>query len=169
MAGLMVVLLVVAIAAAIAALEMRKPFASFIAAAVGGVGFIVALFVMRAPGLAVLPIVVAGLLVWMLLKAGAAGDLGAPSTSRADLAGQIVGLVLVVLVLVLGVRVFSGMPRLGEAVFASVAGSPAEAYGGSSFLAVLFSYRVLDALAVGALIVGAVVAWFAIRAAKERS
>jgi hypothetical protein len=164
MAGLMLVLLVIAIAAAIAALEVRNLFTSSVAAAVGGLGFIVALFVMRAPGVAVLPIVVAGALVWMLSRAEARSDLKSASTDRGDLAGQVVGLALVVILLVLGVGAFSGMPKLGEAPFASIAGSPATAYGSASFLAILFSYRILDALGIAALIVGAVVAWLAIRA-----
>jgi hypothetical protein len=165
----MLVLLVVAIAAAIAALEVRNLFTSFVAAAVGGLAFIVVLFVMRAPGVAVLPIIVAGALVWMLLKAGARSDLKAASAARGDLAGQIVGLALVIILLALSRGIFSGMPKLGQAPFASLAGSPAAAYGSASFLAVLFSYRVLDALGVAALIVGAVLAWLAIRAAGERS
>jgi len=169
MAGLMLVLLVVAIGAAIAALEVRSLFTSFVAAAVGGLAFIVALFVMRAPGVAVLPIIVAGALVWMLLRAGARSDLKTAAAGRRDVVGQVVGLALVVILLVLTIGVFSEMPKLGEAPFASIADSPAAAYGSASFLAVLFSYRVLDALGVAALIVGAVLAWLAIRAAGERS
>jgi hypothetical protein len=169
MAGLMLVLFVVAIAAAIAALEVRNLFASFVAAVVGGLAFIVALFVMRAPGVAVLPIIVAGALVWMLLRAGAWRDLKTAPAGRGDLAGQVVGLALVVILLLLTIGVFSEMPKLGEAPFVSIAGSPAATYGSTSFLAVLFSYRILDALGVAALIVGAVLAWLAIRVAAEKS
>lgn len=163
MAGLMLVLLVVAIAAAIAALESRTLFTSYAAAAVGGLAFIVAIFVLRAPGVAVPPIVVAALLVWMLLRGG--GDLKNPLADRGGLAGLVVSLALLAILLVLAIGAFSGMPKLGEAPFASVSGSPAMAYGSTNFMAVFFSYRILDALGIAILAIGALVAWFAVRAA----
>jgi len=156
----MLVLLVIAIAAAIAALEVRNLFTCFAAAAVGGLAFVVAVFAMRAPGVGVLAAVVGALLVWMLLRA--AGVLRAAPAGGSGLAGLVVALALLVILFMVAVRAFSGMPKLGEAAFASVAGAPAMAYGSANFMTVLFSYRLLDFLGLVALIVVAVAAWLAL-------
>ncbi|HVP58444.1 MAG TPA: hypothetical protein VMU02_10125 [bacterium] len=169
MTGLILILLSVAIVTAVAALEIPRLATAFMAAAVGGLAFLVALFVLRAPGVAVLPIIAEAALVWMLLKAGASSDLRAASADKGNLAVRVVGLVLLVILLVLGFGAFSGMPKLGDAPYASISGSPAATYGSASFLAILFSYRALDAVGLGALIVGAMIAWLAIRAAERKA
>ncbi len=155
MVALMGLALGISIVAAVVALESRNLYSSLISSGVGWLAFLIGLVLMRALGVALVPLLAAVLAVWLLVRAKAASGLKAPLAGGRDLLRHVVTLILLAVLFVVSFRALGGMPGLGEAPFASISGTPVVAYGSANFLTVLFSYRLLDAIGALAVIFAA--------------
>jgi hypothetical protein len=142
---------------AIAALEFRNLYRAYIFSGVLWLAFLIGLVAMRAPGVAVIPILIAILMAWRFARVRSGDGLRASLAPTGDVPGLVLTLALLALFFVLGFRALRGMPEFGDGPFFSMAGTTALAYGGASFVSVLSSWRLLDLLGAIAAIATSIV------------
>jgi len=148
------VLIILAAVAAIVALESRNLLVGLGAAVVIGLLLIVTCLYVRAFDVAVVLIVAVAVPVWILAKR-AVGLKVAPADVR-DLPGVVVAVALLVILFVVSLKALGGLPKFGEPVFGSIAGSPGMVYGGA-IASVFFRYRLFDILACAVVLLAGLV------------
>ena len=139
-----VVLIVLAVVAALVALEARNLSVSLGAAVAIGLLLAVACLYARAFDVAVILLVGDAIPAWILAKRAA--GLKGTSVAGRDLVGLVVTVALLVILLAVSFKALGGLPKFGEPAFGTVAGSPGVAYGGA-IAGVFFRYRLFDILA----------------------
>jgi multisubunit Na+/H+ antiporter MnhB subunit len=178
MVELMGAVILFSIIAAIIAIESRDLLSAVVSISAVGFGLIVAFFYMRAPDVAIVPIVVEVLVLTILVRATLRVGLKTFIGNR-DTFGMVVTLVLLGVFFLVGLKAFEGLPKFGEPVFASIAGSPTMEYvkdglkdtgAGNIVSAVLLDYRGYDTLGEATVLFTAILGAVAImrkRARKE--
>lgn len=163
------VLLLFMVMGAIIAIETRDLLAAVISVTAVGFGSVIAFFYLRAPDVAVVPIVVEVLVLVILIRATLRVGLKTFIGNRAFF-GYLVTIALLTVIFLAGIRVLDGLPSFGDPVVARIAQAPAKAYiesglkdtGATNIVtAVLLDYRAYDTLGEATVlftsIIGAVV------------
>jgi multisubunit Na+/H+ antiporter MnhB subunit len=154
MLELMGLLLLFMIIAAIVAIETRDLLAAVISVTAVGFGIIIAFFYMRAPDVAIVPIVVEVLVLVILIRATLRVGLKTFVGNR-DFFGMMVTMAMLAVIFLAAIRVFDGLPDFGQPVFANLAHAPSNHYvanglkdtGAANLVtAVLLDYRAYDTL-----------------------
>jgi len=162
--------------AAIIAIESRDLLSAVVSVSAVGFGLIVAFFYMRAPDVAIVPIVVEVLVLAIMVRATLRVGLKTFIGNR-DTFGMVVTLMLLAVFFLVGVKAFEGLPRFGEPAFASIAGSPTMEYvknglqetGAANIVsAVLLDYRGYDTLGEATVLFTAILGALAIVRRKAR-
>jgi multicomponent Na+:H+ antiporter subunit B len=164
------------IIAAIVAIESRDLLSAVVSVTAVGFGLIVAFFYMRAPDVAIVPIVVEVLVLVILIRATLRVGLKTFIGNR-DLFGMMVTLTLLAVFFVMGLKAFDSLPRFGEPAFAAIAGAPAMEYvksglkdtGAANMVtAVLLDYRGYDTLGEATVLFTAIIGAIAVIRRKAR-
>jgi multicomponent Na+:H+ antiporter subunit B len=151
---LMGLLLLFMIVAAIVAIETRDLLAAVISVTAVGFGLIIAFFYMRAPDVAVVPIVVEVLVLVILIRATLRVGLKTFVGNR-DFFGYLVTMAMLFVIFLAAIRVFDGLPKFGEPIISTIAEAPSRVYvaeglkqtGAANIVtAVLLDYRAYDTL-----------------------
>lgn len=151
---LLVILLVLMIIGAIIAIETTRLLSSIVC--VGAVGFLIsiAFLFLGAPDLAITQLVVEALCLIILIRATINRDLTSVSGDR-EFFGLTVTVAMVLVLAIIGIKVFDEFPALGQPVMDRMAGATAEAYlargledtGARNVItAMMLGYRNFDAL-----------------------
>jgi len=170
MLDLLGIVILFTIVAAIVAIEMRDILGVVIAISAVGTGLIIAFFFMLAPDVAIVPIVVEVLTLVILVKATLRPELKTFVGNR-DFFGLMVTVAMLLVVGILGMRVFDGLPRFGVPVFASAPNTPGMYYvtnglrdtGAANIVSsVILDYRAYDTLGEATVLFTAVMGAIAI-------
>ncbi len=173
---LMGLLLLFMVIAAIVAIETRDLLAAVISVTAVGFGIIIAFFYMRAPDVAIVPIVVEVLVLVILIRATLRVGLRTCIGNR-DFFGFMVTLVLLAVIFLAGIRVFDGLPKFGNPVFANSLTAPSRLYlargleetGATNIVtAVLLDYRAYDTLGEATVLFTSIIGAIAILRRKAR-
>lgn len=168
--------IVFCVIAAIIAIESRDLLSAVVSVSVVGFGLIIAFFYMRAPDVAIVPIVVEVLVLAIMVRATLRVGLKTFIGNR-DTFGMVVTLMLLTVFFLVGIRAFEGLPKFGEPAFASIPGSPTMEYvknglqetGASNIVsAVLLDYRGYDTLGEATVLFTAILGALAIIRRKAR-
>jgi multisubunit Na+/H+ antiporter MnhB subunit len=161
----LIILLVLMIAAAIAAVEMKDLHSSVIVVGTVGLGLAVAFLILQAPNLAIVQIVVEILVLILLIRATAHREEDPVPTRTRWVVGAIAAVFLAVFIIA-AVRAATGLPPFGSprmtvAQIYQLAGPPATgaANVGAS---IALGYRAYDTLGETAVLVAAVIGAIAI-------
>ncbi len=169
-------LLLFMIVASIVAIETRDLLAAVISLTAVGFGVIIAFFYMRAPDVAVVPIVVEVLVLVILIRSTLRVGLKTFIGNR-DLFGMIVTVAMLAVVFLAGIRVFSFFPTFGEPVITRIPDAPSRIYlenglkdtGAANIVtAVLLDYRGYDTLGEATVLFTAVMGAIAVIRKKAR-
>jgi multisubunit Na+/H+ antiporter MnhB subunit len=164
------------IIAAIIAIESRELLSAVVSITAVGFGLIVAFFYMRAPDVAIVPIVVEVLVLTILVRATLRVGLKTFIGNR-DTFGMVATLVLLAVFFLVGLKAFEGLPKFGEPAFANIPGSPTMEYvknglketGAANIVsAVLLDYRGYDTLGEATVLFTAIMGAIAIIRRKAR-
>lgn len=161
---------------AIIAVETADLLSSIIS--VGAVGFLlsIAFLFLGAPDVAKTQIVVEILCLIILIRATLSRDLTAVSGER-EFFGMVVSVVMIVMVLLLGIQVFSEFPTFGSPVMDRIPDAPSNTYlvtglrstGAPNIVsAILLDFRAFDALGQATVLFCAVLGALAILRRKPR-
>jgi multisubunit Na+/H+ antiporter MnhB subunit len=173
---MMGLLLLFMIVAAIVAIETRDLLAAVISVTAVGFGVIIAFFYMRAPDVAIVPIVVEVLVLVILIRATLRVDLKTFIGNR-DFFGYLVTLAMLAVVFLAANRVFEGLPPFGQPVMARLADAPSKLYianglketGAANLVtAVLLDYRAYDTLGEATVLFTSIIGAVAIIRKKAR-
>jgi len=154
MLELMGSVMIFTIIAALVAIESRDLLSSVVSMSAVGFGWIVGFFYLRAPDVAIVPIVMEVLVLVILIRATLRPGLKTFIGNR-DLFGMIATIILLTFFFLVGNRVFENLPKFGEPIFASIPGAPAMEYVKSGIkdtgspnvvTGVLLDYRAYDTL-----------------------
>ena len=141
-----------------------------------GFGSIIAFFYLRAPDVAVVPIVVEVLVLVILIRATLRVGLKTFIGNR-DFFGYLVTVAVLVVIFLAGIRVFDGLPRFGDPVITRIAEAPSRVYlesglkdtGASNIVtAVLLDYRAYDTLGEATVLFTSIVGAIAIMRKRAR-
>jgi multisubunit Na+/H+ antiporter MnhB subunit len=168
--SLLVILLILMIIGAIIAIETTNLLSSIVC--VGAVGFVIsiAFLFLGAPDLAITQLVVEILCLIILIRATINRDLTSVSGDR-EFFGMIVTVAMVLLLTVVGIRIFGDFPPFGQPVMDRLAQAPAAAYlaegteqtgSRNAVAALLLDYRNWDTLGQVAVLFCAVLGALAI-------
>ncbi len=121
------IILIMMIIGALIAIETKNLLSSIIS--VGAVGFLLAIMFLflRAPDLAITQMVVEILCLVILIRATISRDLTAISGGR-EFFGLITTATLIILITVLGLKIFEDFPAFGSSVLDRVIDAPAKTY-----------------------------------------
>lgn len=170
------VLLLFMVMGAIIAIETRDLLAAVISVTAVGFGSIIAFFYLRAPDVAVVPIVVEVLVLVILIRATLRVGLKTFLGNRAFF-GYLVTIALLVVIFLAAIRVFDGLPSFGDPVVARIADAPSRIYlesglkdtGATNIVsAVLLDYRAYDTLGEATVLFTSIVGAVAILRKKAR-
>lgn len=170
------ILLLFMVMAAIVAIETKDLLAAVISVTAVGFGAIIAFFYMRAPDVAVVPIVVEVLVLVILIRATLQVGLKTFIGNRAFF-GFLVTVALLVVIFLGSVRVINGLPGFGDPVVARFMDAPSKAYiesglqdtGATNIVtAVLLDYRAYDTLGEATVLFTSIVGAIAILRKKAR-
>jgi len=170
------VLLLFMVMGAIIAIETRDLLASVISVTAVGFGSVIAFFYLRAPDVAVVPIVVEVLVLVILIRATLRVGLKTFIGNRAFF-GYLVTTALLVVIFLAGVMVIDGLPAFGDPVVARIAEAPSKVYiergladtGATNIVtAVLLDYRAYDTLGEATVLFTSIVGAVAILRRKAR-
>jgi multicomponent Na+:H+ antiporter subunit B len=163
------ILLLFMVMAAIIAIETRDLLAAVISVTAVGFGAVIGFFFLRAPDVALVPIVVEVLVLVILIRATLRVGLKTFIGNR-DFFGYLVTMALLVVIFLASIRAIDGLPRFGDPVMARFMDAPSKAYiesglkdtGAANIVtAVLLDYRAYDTLGEATVlftsIVGAIV------------
>jgi multicomponent Na+:H+ antiporter subunit B len=163
------VVLLFMVMAGIVAIETRDLLAAVISVTAVGFGAIIAFFYLRAPDVALVPIVVEVLVLVILIRATLRVGLKSFIGNRAFF-GYLVTVALLVVIFLAAVRVIDGLPAFGDPVTMRFTDAPSQVYienglkdtGATNMVtAVLLDYRAYDTLGEATVlftsIIGAVV------------
>ena len=176
MLELMGILLLFMIIAAIVAIETRDLLASVISVTAVGFGVIIAFFYMRAPDVAIVPIVVEVLILVILIRATLHVGLKTFVGNR-DFFGMMVTLAMLLVIFLATIRVFGDLPAFGEPVMAKMVDAPSRVYianglketGAANIVtAVLLDYRAYDTLGEATVLFTSIIGAIAIIRRKAR-
>jgi multisubunit Na+/H+ antiporter MnhB subunit len=176
MLELLGLLLLFMIVAAIVAIETRDLLAAVISVTAVGFGLIIAFFYMRAPDVAIVPIVVEVLTLVILIRATLRVGLKTFIGNR-DFFGLLVTMAILLVIFLAGIRVFDGMPKFGEPVMSRVMDAPSRLYlanglketGAANIVtAVLLDYRAYDTLGEATVLFTSIIGAIAIIRKKAR-
>jgi multicomponent Na+:H+ antiporter subunit B len=176
MLELMGLLLLFMIIAAIVAIETRDLLASVISVTAVGFGVIVAFFYMRAPDVAIVPIVVEVLVLVILIRATLRVGLKTFIGNR-DFFGMMVTLAMLLVIFLATIRVFNDLPAFGEPVISKMVDAPSRVYianglketGAANIVtAVLLDYRAYDTLGEATVLFTSIIGAIAIIRRKAR-
>ncbi len=154
MLEMMGLLLIFMIIAAIVAIETRDLLAAVISVTAVGFGSVIAFFYMRAPDVAIVPIVVEVLILVILIRATLRVGLKTFVGNR-DFFGMMVTIAMLLVIFLAAIRVFNDLPAFGEPVMAKMMDAPSRIYlanglndtGAANIVtAVLLDYRAYDTL-----------------------
>ena len=147
-------LLVFMIIAAILAVETKDLLSAIISVGAVGFGLSVAFLLLHAPDVAVTQIVVEIIVLVILIRATISRDLTAVSGDR-EFFGMVVTVTMVLVIFIMGARLFDLLPALGEPVMRKIPSSPALFYlkeclsktgAGNVVTAILIDFRAYDTL-----------------------
>ncbi len=176
MLELLGLLLLFMIVAAIVAIETRDLLAAVISVTAVGFGLIIAVFYMRAPDVAIVPIVVEVLTLVILIRATLRVGLKTFIGNR-DFFGLLVTVAMLFVIFLAGIRVFDSMPRFGEPVMSRIMDAPSTFYladglketGAANIVtAVLLDYRAYDTLGEATVLFTSIIGAIAIIRKKAR-
>jgi multicomponent Na+:H+ antiporter subunit B len=176
MLELLGLLLLFMIVAAIVAIETRDLLAAVISVTAVGFGLVIAVFYMRAPDVAIVPIVVEVLTLVILIRATLRVGLKTFVGNR-DFFGLMVTLAMLFVIFLAGIRVFDGMPKFGEPVMSRIMDAPSRLYlanglketGAANIVtAVLLDYRAYDTLGEATVLFTSIIGAIAIIRKKAR-
>jgi multisubunit Na+/H+ antiporter MnhB subunit len=140
--------------ASVIAIEARDLLSAVVSVSAVGFGLIVSFFYMRAPDVAIVPIVVEVLVLAILVRATLRVDLKTFVGNRGAF-GMVVTLVLLAGFFLVGLKAFESLPEFGDPAFANIPNSPTMEYvrsglkdtGAANIVsAVLLDYRGYDTL-----------------------
>jgi multicomponent Na+:H+ antiporter subunit B len=169
-------LLLFMIIAAIVAIETKDLLAAIISVTAVGFGVIIAFFYMRAPDVAIVPIVVEVLVLVILIRATLKVGLKTFTGNR-DFFGLMVTVAMLFVIFLASIRVFDGLPKFGEPVIASVMDAPSRVYianglketGAANIVtAVLLDYRAYDTLGEATVLFTSIIGAIAVIRRKAR-
>ncbi len=170
------VLLLFMVMAAIIAIETKDLLGAVISVTAVGFGSIIAFFYLRAPDVAIVPIVVEVVVLVILIRATLRAGLKTFIGNR-PFFGYLVTVALLVVIFLAGIRVFGGLPAFGDPVVARIPDAPARAYiesgledtGATNVVtAVLLDYRAYDTLGEATVLFTSIVGAVAILRRKAR-
>jgi len=176
MLELMGLLLLFMIIAAIVAIETRDLLAAVISVTAVGFGAIIAFFYMRAPDVAIVPIVVEVLVLVILIRATLRVGLKTFIGNR-DFFGMMVTLAMLLVIFLATIRVFNDLPVFGEPVISRMVDAPSRLYianglketGAANIVtAVLLDYRAYDTLGEATVLFTSIIGAIAIIRRKAR-
>ena len=176
MLELMGLLLLFMIVAAIVAIETRDLLAAVISVTAVGFGVIISFFYMRAPDVAVVPIVVEVLVLIILIRATLRVGLKTFIGNR-DFFGMLVTMAMLFVIFLAAIRVFDGLPKFGEPVIARLPEAPSKLYvanglketGAANIVtAVLLDYRAYDTLGEATVLFASIMGAIAVIRKKAR-
>lgn len=162
--------------AAVIAIEARDLLSAVVSTSAVGFGLIVSFFYMRAPDVAIVPIVVEVLVLTILVRATLRVGLKTFVGNRGTF-GMVVTLVLLAIFFAVGLKAFDGLPKFGEPAFANIPNSPTMEYvknglketGAANIVtAVLLDYRGYDTLGEATVLFTAILGALAIIRKKAR-
>ncbi len=170
------VLLLLMIIGSIVALETKDLLAAVIS--VGAVGLIlsVTFLFLAAPDIAIVQIVVEVLVLVILIRATISRDTTAVSGDR-EFFGMAVSIVLLVVIVIFGIRVFSDIPQFGKPIIALFRDAPSNTYisrglkdtGAANIVtSVILDYRAYDTLGEATVLFTAILGALAILRSKAR-
>ncbi len=173
---IMFVLLLLMIIGSIVALETKDLLAAVIS--VGAVGLIVsvAFLFLAAPDIAIVQIVVEVLVLVILIRATISRDTTAVSGDR-EFFGMAVSVVLMVVIIIFGIKVFSDIPQFGKPIIALFKDAPSNTYiskglketGAANIVtSVILDYRAYDTLGEATVLFTAILGALAILRSKAR-
>ncbi|RLF46669.1 MAG: hypothetical protein DRN29_04630 [Thermoplasmata archaeon] len=171
--GLLLLFMVIA---AIVAIETRDLLAAVISVTAVGFGVIIGFFYMRAPDVAIVPIVVEVLILIILIRATLRVGLKTFIGNR-DFFGMMVTMAMLAVIFLAGIRVFNDFPTFGVPVMARIADAPSRLYlanglketGAANIVtAVLLDYRAYDTLGEATVLFTAIVGAIAVIRKKAR-
>ncbi len=171
--GLLLLFMVIA---AIVAIETRDLLAAVISVTAVGFGVIIAFFYMRAPDVAIVPIVVEVLILVILIRATLRVGLRTFIGNR-DFFGMMVTMAMLAVIFLAGIRVFNDFPRFGVPVMARIVDAPSRFYianglketGAANIVtAVLLDYRAYDTLGEATVLFTAIMGAIAVIRKKAR-
>ena len=176
--NMLVILQILMIIGAIVAIETRNLLSSVVC--VGAVGFVlsIAFLFLGAPDIAITQIVVEILCLIILIRATISRDLTAVSGDR-EFVGMVVTIAMVIIVAIVGVRVFADFPQFGVPVLDRIPDAPSVTYladglketGAANIVtSILLDFRAYDTLGEATVLFCAVLGAFAIfrRTARKR-
>jgi multicomponent Na+:H+ antiporter subunit B len=176
MLELMGLLLLFMIIAAIVAIETRDILAAIISVTAVGFGVIIAFFYMRAPDVAVVPIVVEVLVLVILIRATLRVGLKTFVGNR-DFFGMMVTMAMLFVIFLAAIRAFDQLPRFGEPVITRMMDAPSRLYianglketGAANIVtAVLLDYRAYDTLGEATVLFTSILGAIAVLRKKAR-
>jgi len=176
MLELMGLLLMFMIIAAIVAIETRDLLAAVISVTAVGFGLIIAFFYMRAPDVAIVPIVVEVLVLVILIRATLRVGLKTFVGNR-DFFGMMVTVAMLLVIFLAAIRVFNDLPAFGDPVMTRLMDSPSRVYlanglkdtGAANIVtAVLLDYRAYDTLGEATVLFTAIIGAITIIRKKAR-
>jgi multisubunit Na+/H+ antiporter MnhB subunit len=162
--------------AAIVAIETRDLLGVVVSVSAVGFGLIIAFFFMLAPDVAIVPIVVEVLTLVILIRATLRVGLQ-PFVGNRDFFGFIATAAALVVVFILSMKVFEGLPKFGQPVFATIPDTPSMHYvtngmsetGAANIVsAVILDYRAYDTLGEATVLFTAVMGAITIIRRKAR-
>ncbi len=173
---IMFVLLLLMIIGSIVALETKDLLAAVIS--VGAVGLVVsvAFLFLAAPDIAIVQVVVEVLVLVILIRAIISRDTTAVSGDR-EFFGMAVSVVLMVVIIIFGIKVFSDIPQFGKPIIALFKDAPSNAYiskglketGAANIVtSVILDYRAYDTLGEATVLFTAILGALAILRSKAR-
>jgi multisubunit Na+/H+ antiporter MnhB subunit len=176
MLELMGLLLLFMIIAAIVAIETRDLLASVISVTAVGFGLIIGFFYMRAPDVAIVPIVVEVLVLVILIRATLRVGLKTFVGNR-DFFGMMVTLAMLFAIFLAAIRAFDQLPAFGEPVMTTMMQAPSRIYiaeglketGAANLVtAVLLDYRAYDTLGEATVLFTSIIGAVAVIRKKAR-
>jgi multisubunit Na+/H+ antiporter MnhB subunit len=162
--------------AAIVAIETRDLLGVVVSISAVGFGLIIAFFFMLAPDVAIVPIVVEVLTLIVLIRATLRVGLKSFVGNR-DLFGLMVTATMLLVVFIVSMKVFQGLPKFGAPVFAAIPDTPGMYYvtnglrdtGAANMVsAVILDYRAYDTLGEATVLFTAVMGAISIIRKKAR-
>ena len=172
----LMVTVLLAVAAAIFAIESRDLMSSVIAAGAVGSLLAIAFLLLAAPDIAIVQIGVEALTLVILVKA-TIGRNAKSVTSRGGLVGRVFAIVAVVVIAVFGAQLFAGCPEFGVAAMDRFADAPAAVYLQTTLTAigipnavtaVLLDFRAYDTLGEATVLFCAVIGAVALLRRRAR-
>lgn len=173
---IMFVLLLLMIIGSVVALETKDLLAAVIS--VGAVGLVVsvAFLFLAAPDIAIVQVVVEVLVLVILIRATISRDTTAVSGDR-EFFGMAVSVVLMVVIIIFGIKVFNDIPQFGKPIIALFKDAPSNTYiskglketGAANIVtSVILDYRAYDTLGEATVLFTAILGALAILRSKAR-